>query len=150
MADQEDRSSWTVKSMSIETRKLATARAAKSGETMAQWLDRAIRNQADMEAGTRVIPPPSTPAATGQGRALAVANGHPAPLPSVDLAGLSGMLTAVQSMAEASGVPIPRATTKHALALVRDQLRAARGLPGLPPRSPKPKSGQTVSEEQED
>ena len=160
MADQENQDSegdggkaaWTIKSVPVETRKLAVACAAKTGEPMAVWIDRAVRNQANLEAGTRVIPPMTIPV-TGQGRAVAVGKGMAiaaSPIPNLDMAGLSGLLTAVQAMAAASGTPIPRATTKHALALVRDQLRAARGLPGLPPRTPKPKSGQTVSGEQED
>lgn len=147
MEDQANqRAAWTIKSVDVEVRKLAVACALKTGETMAQWIARAVRNQAGLETGTSVMPPAAPPAS----RALAVASRAAAPMPVIDMAGLSSLLATVQALAAASGTPIPRGTTRHALALVRDQLRAARGLPVSPVRSPKAKSGQTLSEEQED
>jgi hypothetical protein len=142
-----DKAAWTIKAVPVETRKLAVACATKTGEHMAQWIERAVRNQAQLEAGDRVLPPLTAPA---RGRALAVANG-PAPLvPPLDLAGLSDLLTATQAMAAAAGVPIPGATAKHALALVRDQLRTARGLPVSPRKQTRAENGQTISLEQDD
>ena len=37
---EEDKASWTIKSVPVETRKLAVACAAKQGQTMAEWLAR--------------------------------------------------------------------------------------------------------------
>ncbi len=66
MADQEnpdgDKASWTIKSVPVETRKLAVACAARQGVTMSEWLARAVRNQANLEAGDRILPPPPRPA----------------------------------------------------------------------------------------
>ena len=61
MANEEnpdsDKASWTIKSVPVEARKLAVACATKQGETMAEWLARAVRNQSKIEAGERVLPP---------------------------------------------------------------------------------------------
>jgi hypothetical protein len=57
MSDAEEKSLWGIKSMPVEARKQATACAAKQGQTMAEWLVRAIGNQANLEAGERILPP---------------------------------------------------------------------------------------------
>jgi hypothetical protein len=57
------------------------------------------------------------------------------------------MLGAVQAMATAADVPIPKATARHAVALVTAQLRAARGLPEKAPRQTRLKNGQTFNGE---
>ena len=58
-----DKASWTIKSVPVETRKLAVACASRAGETMAEWLVKAVRNQADIEAANassrRLDPPPA-------------------------------------------------------------------------------------------
>ena len=54
---EEDKASWTIKSVPVETRKLAVACAAKQGQTMAEWLAKAVRTQANLEEGERVLPP---------------------------------------------------------------------------------------------
>ena len=46
---EEDKASWTIKSVPVETRKLAVACAAKQGQTMAEWLAKAVRTQANLE-----------------------------------------------------------------------------------------------------
>src|SRR4051794_14418354 len=122
-----DKAAWTIKSVPVETRKLAVACATKAGLTMAEWLALAVEDRANREAGNRVIPPK----ATDPGKATMA----PAPaLQAEDMASLAGMLGAVQGMAAAADVRIPKATARHAVALVTAQLRAARGLPALLPR----------------
>lgn len=144
MADGEnhsdDKAAWTIKSVSVETRKLAVACASKQDMTMAEWLDRAVRNQANLEAGERILPPAPRPA------------GLPAPVPlgsmaAVDMGELADLMMAVQAVAKAADVPIAKATAKHALALMTGQLRAARGLPPLARRQTQPKNGQTITGE---
>jgi len=135
---EEDKASWTIKSVPVETRKLAVACAAKQGQTMAEWLAKAVRTQANLEAGERVLPPAPRP-----GDALAAW----APVPSViGLGGLADLMQAAREIAEAAGVPIPKATARHALALTTAQLRAARG---LPPKQTRPRNGQTIDDEGE-
>lgn len=141
MANEEnpdgDKASWTVKSVSVETRKLAVACAAKQGQTMAEWLARAVRNQANLEAGERVMPPAA--------RRAGVDLVHvPGPALAMDLGELADLMQATQAVAEAAGVPIAKATARHALALVTAQLRAARGLPPKRQRQTSPETGQTI------
>lgn len=141
MADQEepaDKAPWTIKAVPIETRKLAGACAVKAGETMAEWLARAVRNQASLEAGERVIPPGKP------------ASGAPAvypathAVPPVNLRELAEAVQAATGIAQAAGVAVPAALARDALAAVRSQLRAARGLPPVQPRQTKRHDGQTI------
>jgi hypothetical protein len=138
-----DKAAWTIKSVPVETRKLAVACATKAGLTMAEWLTLAVRDRANREAGNRVLPPLAAP---GAGRALAPLAAPAGPLvPTIDMAGLTGLLGTVQAMATAADVPVPRATARHGLALATAQLRAARGLSEKAPRQTRPKSGQTIN-----
>lgn len=139
-----DKASWTIKSVPIETRKLAIACATKQDMTMAEWLVRAVRNQANLEAGERVLPPPA-PRQTGNGLP-AVQASLPA-LPHVDLGELADLMQAAQAVADAAGVPVPKSTARHALALTTAQLRAARGLPPKARRQTGPENGQTIEGE---
>lgn len=97
---------------------------------MAEWLDRAVRNQAERDKGNQVIPPGQT----GQ----SVARFAPVqPLdemgkPPMDLAGLADALRAVATVAGAADMPVPKSLAREASALLRQQIRAARGLPGKP------------------
>jgi hypothetical protein len=140
MADEEsDKAAWTIKSVPIETRKLAVACATKQGDTMAAWLVKAVRNQANLEAGERVLPPANQvnlPAV----RLPALTD----PAVTVDMGELAELMQAAQAVAQAAGVPIPKATARHAIALTTAQLRAARGLPPKRPRQTSHENGQTI------
>ena len=135
-----DKAAWTIKSMDVETRKLAVACAAKAGEQMATWLERAVRNQAKLEAGQRVFPParPNSPTTT-----TPAIYEPPAP----ELGGLAALMEQARALAGQTEVPISKTAVKHALALMTAQLRAARGLPPLAPRKTKPKNGQTIRQD---
>lgn len=111
MAD--DKAPVTIKSMDQAAWETAKRSAAKAGETMAEWLARAIRQLAALEEGDRETPPgqPSKP-----------------PAPGLPVAELEGLMRAAAALADASGVPVPKRTARHAYALVSAQLRAARGL----------------------
>jgi hypothetical protein len=141
MANEEnqdaDKASWTIKSMPVETRKLAVACAAKSGEQMATWLDRAVRTQARLEAGERVLPPARTAHAVAMLPAVY-------PLQAPELSELAALMEQARALAAQAELPIPKTAVRHALALMTAQLRAARGLPPLAPRQTKSKNGQTV------
>jgi len=144
VADQEnpdDKAAWTIKSVPVATRKLAVACAGRADVTMAEWLDRAVRNQANLEAGERVLPPAPRPAA---GLPAVV----PGPAVLVDLGGLADLMHAAHEVAEAAGVPMPKVTARHALALATAQLRAARGLPPTRPRQTGRRNGQTIEGEE--
>jgi len=104
---EEDKASWTIKSVPVETRKLAVACAANQGQTMAEWLAKAVRTQANLEAGERVLPPAPRP-----GDALAAW----APVPSIiGLGGLADLMQAAREIAEAGRGADPKATARHAL-----------------------------------
>jgi len=122
MTDDE-RAPWTIKNVRVETRKLAVAGAAKEGVPMAEWLDRAVRHQADFDRGYQVIPP-------GQpGQSLA--RFAPVQLPDetgkLDLAGLADALRAVATVAGAAEMPVSKALAREASALLRQQIKVARG-----------------------
>lgn len=121
---------WTIKSMSVEARKLAVACAGKRGQTMASWLETAVRNQAAIEAGDRVtLPDERRPAPSPRS----------AGLPDTDaMANLAHTMQAVQAVAEAAGLPLPKRVARHAFALLETNLRAARGLPEPAPRAARP------------
>jgi hypothetical protein len=137
-----DKASWTIKSVPVEVRKLAVACAAKQDQTMAEWLERAVRNQANLEAGERILPP-----IVVRPSAVAAVPGSPGPAVPHDMAALADLMQAAQAMAEAAEVALPKATARHALALLTAQLRAARGLPTKQPRQTRHENGQTIEAE---
>ena len=106
---------------------------------MAEWLERAVRNQANLEAGERILPPAPRPAPVP---ALAPPSGA-ALSDAPDIGELADLMQAAQALAAAADVPMPKATARHALALVTAQLRAARGLPPKQPRQTRHENGQT-------
>lgn len=124
MTDDE-RAPWTIKSVRVETRKLAIASAAKEGLTMAEWLDRAVRHQADLDRGNQVIPPGQP----GQSitRFAPVQPPDETGKPTMDLAGLADALRAVATVAGAAEMPVPKSLAREASALLRQQIREARG-----------------------
>lgn len=102
MADEEnlggEKAASTITSVPIETRKLAIASAAKAGLSMGEWMVAAVRNQANLESGERILPPSSShsrnipaPAASG---------------PPVDMLALAELMRATQSLARGAGVAI--------------------------------------------
>jgi hypothetical protein len=130
MANQDDeptdgRAPWTIKGMSVEARKLAVRRARMRDVSVGAWMETAITNQANLEAGDQVMPPPPP-------RARANLPGVPAVYePPPELGDLADLMRAAQGVAEAASMPIPKTTARHALALMTAQFRAARGLPPL-------------------
>lgn len=137
-----DKAPWTVKSVPVEVRKLAVASASKAGETMAIWLAKAVRNQANLEAGERILPP-APRSASGSASALSVVT----PRPPVDMAGLADLMQAAVSAAQAAGVPLSKTVARQAMALTNAQLRQARGLPEKAPRQTGRRNGQTIEAE---
>lgn len=128
MTEEAERAPWTIKSVRIETRKLAVASAAKEGVAMAEWLDRAVRHQAEFDKGNQVIPPRQPGQAVA--RFAPVQPPDQTGKPAVDLAGLADALRAVATVAGAADMPVPKALAREASALLRQQIREARGLPG--------------------
>jgi hypothetical protein len=138
--DQEtaERSNWTIKAFSVEARLLALACAAKRGESMPVWAERAVRNQATTEAGDQVLPPGEP--VTGRGQRDGQ-HGQPAELPAVVTAAmgtseLAVLVQALQATSAATGRPAPRDVAGHVYGLMRTRLREARGLAPVRPRQP--------------
>lgn len=117
---------FTVKAFPVEARELARKCATKQGEHMGAWLARAVRTQANLEAGERVLPPvkQGQPVASYELVKPTQETGKP-----LDLAGLATALQAVAKVHEAAGLPIPKTLARQASGLVLDQIREARGLP---------------------
>lgn len=133
--DEPDKAPMTIKAVPVATRKKMAACATKRGETMAEWLARAVDTQAERDAGEVVIPPgqPDKPAALA--RALV----------TVETADLAALLQAVAAVGTAAG--LPAGVAREAYAAARIRLREARGLPGKPARKTKPPNGQTIDGE---
>ena len=128
---------FTVKAFSVEAREVARKAAYKQGEHMGVWLERAVRNQAEREAGERVLPPVKPGQSVTPFDLVKPTQEMGKPL---DLAGLATALQAVATVHEAAGLPVPKVLARNASALLLAQLRAARGLPVKPRRL----IGQTV------
>src|SRR5271166_4104533 len=77
---------------------------SKQGATMAEWLDRAVRNQANLEAGERVLPPAPRP------------SGLPALRPDTrtqtDMGGLADLMRANVTMTCLARAAVARDTAK--------------------------------------
>lgn len=135
----EDRAPWTIKSVHVETRKLAVACAAREGLTIGQWLERATRGQAETDKGNAVLPPSMRPMAFEPvGMTLNTEHLKPA----TSLAALDEVLAvlhrvyATQQDANGASIPMPgkmhseiAATTRLAFSLARTAMRQVRGLP---------------------
>ena len=120
---------FTVKAFPVEARELARKCATKQSENMGAWLARAVRTQANLEAGERVLPP------VKQGQSVAH---HGAVIPTretgkpLDLDGLAAALQAVAAVSGAAGVPVSKKLARAANALMLTQVMEARGLPSKP------------------
>ena len=123
MANEADRTPWTIKAMPIAVRKRATDAANRQGQTVAEWMARAVNQLADMEDSA----PRETP------RQVA-----PPPPPLLDMVELRKLMEAAHATGQAAGVPVPKAIARHAFAVLAGGLRAARGLPAAPARKPRP------------
>ncbi len=126
MADLEaDRTPYTVRGMARLARETVLKSARQAGETQAEWLARAIANEADRQAGATVIPPSQTWAAPPADQTPTL------PVEAHDLAALLQGCAAVLSAPGAT-----KGLTRAVSAAARHWLRQARGLPPLPPRLP--------------
>ncbi len=123
MAEEPDKAPWTIKAVSVETRKLAVKSAAQQGVTMAEWLDRAVQGQAERDRGNQLIPPGQS----GQDVARFAPVQPPDETGKLDLAGLADALRAVATVAGAAEMPVPKSLAREASALLRQQIREARG-----------------------
>jgi hypothetical protein len=130
-AEERDRSNWTIKNVEVEVRKLALAQATKAGVAMHEWLARAVRNQAKLEAGDHIIPPDRVSWPNGQ------PNGEPGQhaLPT-SISELVEMMNATLALSQA-GSPLG-SVASDARAVLRKWLRQAGELPPLPPPKRKP------------
>jgi hypothetical protein len=113
---------WTVRGVPKRYRDAAAEAAARADLSVGAWLCRAIEQAVQAERAPIDVLPAAGAAA-------------PAPRPAAARVGeLAELMRAAQAMAEVTGVSIPKATARHAVALMTGELRAARGLPPLAPR----------------
>ena len=139
----DDKAPMTVKAMPVRVRQRALKAAAKQGQSMAEWLTRAIDQLADREEGERE----TFPDEAGKPGKLPALPSQPSPvvIPTSFLTDLIDAMRAAEAVAAASGVPVPKATAHHAFAILTNHLRKARGLPPVKPRQTRPQIGQTIS-----
>lgn len=107
-----------LKNMDDDSWEVAKAAAARSGETIGEWLSRAAHQLAQLERGDRVILP-GQPAHPGRTEPAL-----PAPAPSfapVDWHDLGAVLGAMA----AAGVPVQRRVGRQVNALLAHQLQVA-------------------------
>jgi hypothetical protein len=105
------RAPWTIKGMDVETRKLVVNCAAQRGQSVATWLETAVRNQANLEAGDRIEMP-------GQPGQTAPQNGQT----GFGLDELEQFARVCSLLAESAGKPVPRTVTRLMWARVRERL----------------------------
>ena len=110
-----NKANWTIKDFPATVRKEAVNCAKRQDVSVATWLAAAVRNQASHDEGAAVLLPdeqanlPANPA-------------DQAPtLPADPFQRLSALA--------AAGLPVPRDVRGHAFAILRDEMRALRGLP---------------------
>lgn len=132
MPNRTAKAPMTIKAVPVEVRQTMLRCANARGESMAEWLTRAVSAQAAVEANDAVYPPGNPVVPAGQT--------DPAP---VDLTGTATAMDALARMA-AAGLDVPKSTTRQACALLRQQMRQARGLPPLTSRRGGKTIGQTV------
>lgn len=149
MADDDEKSNWTIKNVPVSVRKAALNAANKSDESAASWLSRAVANLANLEEGAEVYLPgqpgqrdPGQPAnRAGITQELAVVDNpplaHPLAVGQLDFAGLSQAMQAAVAACSASGVVLPKTVARGFVGLVNAELRRARGLPPPKPRRPR-------------
>lgn len=127
----ETKAPWTIKAMDIETRRMATTCAQKQGLTVAEWLDRAVRTQAQVDEGNRIEMP-----SAGGGRSgkvyFEVSADQPARL---DLGGFNATGATLAAM-EGAGIKVPRSITRELFRGMRNALLAEQGLPLTLPGKP--------------
>lgn len=125
--DVADRVTINVKAMSAHAWDRARAAATRQGETMGEWLSRAVTQLADREASAaRELPPLAKP-----GPDLGRINPMPSPLAAADLADL---MRSMGALAAASGTMPPKASVRLAYGLADALVRDAHGLPRKPSR----------------
>lgn len=133
-ADRPETAAWTIKSVSVRTRKLATDCATREGVTMGEWMDRMVPVMATMQENNQVIPP-------DQRRGAGVPLQQALAVIEVERMDALARLTAALASAAASGVP--KGAVREVAAVLRDQARAVRGLP--PPANVGKRPGKQVA-----
>jgi hypothetical protein len=124
-----DSAPWTIKGMGKADREAIIRHARMADISVAEWMTRAAQNQMALEAGNRVIPP-----------------GKPEPPRQTSAIDLGDLPAALQAMAaaQAAGLPVSKAAVRGVVNLIREDVRAARGMPS---RQTRPLIGQTIAHE---
>jgi hypothetical protein len=143
METDDDKAAMTVKGMPVRARQRALKAANKQGQSMAEWLTRAIDQLADREEGARETFPDER--ANRANPPAIVGAVSPAVIPPGFLSDLTEAMGAAKGIADAAGVPVPKATARHAFAILTDHLRLVRGLGPVKPRQTRLEKGQTLS-----
>lgn len=132
--DEPETTTVTIKAMPTASWERAKVAAKRQGENQGSWVARACDQLAEREAGERLILP-------GERRSAPVEPSLPGPVIPPET-----LLALMQAAHATASAGVPKDVQRHAFALLRTQLRAARGLPPLAPRKPRQtliESGQT-------
>ena len=117
MSDQSDPPSdatakpWTIKAIPLETRNAAISAAEREGQTIGEWLTRAIRSQAQSDHQRDRAPAVVTPASDLKS----------------DLNDIERMVALAAQLATATGAPPPKGVSRAAYGLLRDRLERIKG-----------------------
>jgi hypothetical protein len=132
MDEPDEKAGMTVKAMPTRARQRALKAAAKQGQSMAEWLTRAIDQLADREEGARE----TFPDEMGNRGNLPAVPTPPAVvmIPPGFLAEITEAMRAAQAVSAAGGVPVPKVVARHAFTILADHLRTVRGMPPVKPR----------------
>jgi hypothetical protein len=141
MAEETDKSNWTIKNFPVAVRKDALEGANRQNENAATWLARAVENQANMERGAVVFPPgqPVKPTANPDDDAerLADRDHRLVHRGQLNYEGLAQAMQAAVAGCAAAGIDMPKPLARAFVALIGSEVRAARGLPPVKRRGRK-------------
>ena len=105
---------WTIKGIAPEERNAAIAAADRAGQTIGEWLTRAIRSQVQTDHHADKAPVVIEQAVIPKSDQQA------------DLAVVERMIAVAERIATANKAPIPKSITRATHALMREQLNALR------------------------
>lgn len=113
MSDKSDPGAkpWTVKGIPAEARNAAIAAAEREGQTIGEWLTRAIRSQVQSDHGRERAPAVVRPEAD----------------PQAELGEIERLVLLTTQLASATGAPPPKGVTRLQYGLLRDRLQRIKG-----------------------
>lgn len=141
-----EKAPMTIKAVPVETRRDMLALATKQGLSMAEWLAQTVAHMKRLQDGERVLPP-LVPGKPGAGLPVVQpVSPFGGTVHHMSVGELAEAMRAAVSIAETSGVPLPKTHATQALRYLHERIRMARGFPEKTPGKTRAKNGQTTIE----